>query len=107
MVGVLWFTYNALSDARDINMMCEEHTLLLHNVVAEMNMPLRPQAPLDSHLQQERFLLQVATLIEKTPVPETVATFAVTPQLVSTVFGVLGSLTVVTLWNLANGIIEP
>mmetsp|Transcript_55923 Transcript_55923/g.163432 ORF Transcript_55923/g.163432 Transcript_55923/m.163432 type:complete len:752 (+) Transcript_55923:1-2256(+) len=105
MVVLLGFTYRALSFARDINSMSLEHTYLLHNIVAEMNMPLRPQMPLDSHLQQERFLLQVATLVEKQPPPETVASFAVSPQLVSLVAGVLGLLTFVSLYNLLNGII--
>mmetsp|Transcript_100551 Transcript_100551/g.284814 ORF Transcript_100551/g.284814 Transcript_100551/m.284814 type:complete len:799 (-) Transcript_100551:244-2640(-) len=105
VVGV-WFTYNALSSTRDINLMSEEHTCLLHNVVAEMNMPLRAQMPLDSHLQQARFLLQVATLIEKVPPPETIASFAVTPQLFSLVLGTIGTLTALCIYNLIRGLLE-
>eukprot|EP00413_Alexandrium_margalefii_P037466 CAMPEP_0204598994 /NCGR_PEP_ID=MMETSP0661-20131031/54593_1 /ASSEMBLY_ACC=CAM_ASM_000606 /TAXON_ID=109239 /ORGANISM="Alexandrium margalefi, Strain AMGDE01CS-322" /LENGTH=411 /DNA_ID=CAMNT_0051609703 /DNA_START=25 /DNA_END=1260 /DNA_ORIENTATION=- len=105
MVVLLRFTYRALSFARDINLMCAEHTSLLHNIVAEMNMPLRPQAPLERHLSQERFLLQVATLIEKQPPPETVASFAVTPQLFSLVVGTVGLLTAVSLCVLVTGVI--
>lgn len=105
LLVLLRFTFRALSFARDINSMYLEHTCLLHNIVAEMNMPLRPQMPLDSHLQQERFLLQVATLIEKQPPPETVASFAVTPQLFSLVVGIVGLLTVASLFNLVSGIL--
>lgn len=105
MVVLLRFTHVALALARDINSMYTEHTCLLHNIVAEMNMPLRPQMPLDSHLQQERFLLQVATVIEKQTPPETIASFAVTPQLLSLVVGTLSVLTAVSVYNLANGIL--
>jgi len=100
------FLYIALSEARDINLMSLEHTCLLHNVVAEMNMPLRPQMPLDSHLQQERFLLQVATLIEKQPPPETVASWVVSPQLFSLVMAVVGGLAAFSLCNLALGLVK-
>uniref|UniRef100_A0A7S4W9D9 Uncharacterized protein n=1 Tax=Alexandrium monilatum TaxID=311494 RepID=A0A7S4W9D9_9DINO len=106
LVVLLRFTYRALTCARDINSMSAEHTTLLHNIVAEMNMPLRPVMPLDSHLQQERFLLQVATLIEKQPPPETVASFAVTPQLFSLVVGTLGLITAVSVYNLLNGLVH-
>merc|ERR1719277_1364298 len=100
------FTYKMLSLASDMNLMCEEHTSLLHNVVAEVNMPLRPQRPLDSHLQQERFLLQLATLIERERAPETIASFAVTPQLFSLIVGGLFLLFGVTLVTLTRGLLH-
>jgi len=106
MVVLLGRVHSFLRAARDINLMAMEHTCLLHSIVAEMNMPLRPQMPLDSHLQQERFLLQVATLIEKQPQPETIASFTVTPQLFSLVVGTLGILTAISLYNLVNGLIN-
>jgi len=106
MVVMVKFTYEALSNARDVNLMSSEHATLLHNVVAELNMPLSLQAPIEQHLQQERFLLQVATLIERQPLPETVATFSVTPQLFAGVLTILGALTATTLWNLGSGIVD-
>merc|ERR1719436_1383641 len=99
-----WFTYQILTLARDINLMTDEHTSLLHNVVAEVNMPLRPQRPLDSHLQQERFLLQLATLIERQKPPETIASFTVSPQFFSAVVGTLSLLFGVTALTLARGL---
>jgi hypothetical protein len=87
MFGMVRFIYVVLTAARDINLMADEHCCLLHYVVAEMNLPLSIQRPLDQHLQQERFLLQVATLIEKRPKPQAVAYFEVTPQKVSAILG--------------------
>merc|ERR1712087_1068249 len=106
MTVTVAFTYKTLGLARDINLMCKEHTSLLHNVVAEVNMPLRPQRPLDSHLQQERFLLQLATLIEQQPALETLASFTVTPQLFSAVNGVMLVLFIATFFNLGRGIFD-
>jgi hypothetical protein len=90
MFGMVRFIYVVLTCARDINLMANEHCCLLHYVVAEMNLPMSIQRPLDQHLQQERFLLQVATLIEKMPQPQAIAYFAVTPQKVSVILGGLG-----------------
>jgi len=106
MPVLVGFTYKTLSLARDMNLMCREHTSLLHNVVAEANMPLRPQRPLDSHLQQERFLLQLATLIERQPALQTLASFTVSPQLVSAIIGSLSLVFGVNLLILARGILQ-
>jgi len=100
------FIYKTLQLARDINLMCQEHTSLLHNVVAEANMPLRPQRPLDSHLQQERFLLQLATLIERQPSLQTLASFTVSPQLTSAIVGSMSIICAITLLMLAHGILQ-
>merc|ERR1712087_828384 len=105
-LAMLVFVYKTLAYARDVNRMCKEHTSLLHNVVAEANMPMRPQRPLDSHLQQERFLLQLATLIEQQPALETLASFTVTPQLFSAVNGVMLVLFIATFFNLGRGIFD-
>merc|ERR1712050_781857 len=106
MPVLLVFTYKTLNLARDMNLMCQEHTSLLHNVVAEANMPLRPQRPLDSHLQQERFLLQLATLIERQPSLQTLASFTVSPQLCSAIVGSLSFIFVVTLLILTRGVLQ-
>merc|ERR1711972_962723 len=107
MMSVMFvFTYTMLSLARDMNLMCQEHTSLLHNVVAEANMPLRPQRPLDSHLQQERFLLQLATLVERQPLLQTLASFTVSPQLCSAIIGSLSFIFAVTLLILTRGVLE-
>jgi len=99
---MLPFTYFALTNARDLNLMAKEHVLLLHSVVA--NMSQRPPRSLDNQLRQERFLVQLATLIEKSAPPETVASFPVTPELCTACIGVQGVLTCVALWNLTMGI---
>jgi len=99
------FIFYALQDTRDINLMCLEHTVLLHSMVAEMNRPLGATRPLDSHLAQERFLLQVATLIEKQPPPETVASLDITPNLFFAAVGFVGTLLMVSLYLLARGFI--
>merc|ERR1712113_720317 len=106
MPVLLVFTYRTLSLASDMNLMCEEHTSLLHNVVAEANMPLRPQRPLDSHLQQERFLLQLATLIDLQPPLQTLASFRVTPPVFSVTFGSLSLVFAGTFMMVAYGILQ-
>jgi len=100
------FIYFALLDSRDINLMCQEHTVLLHSMVADMNKPLGSQRPLDSHLAQERFLLQVATLIEKQPPPETLVSLTVTPNLFFAAVGTVGTLLLFSLYLLARGLVH-
>lgn len=106
MSVMLVFTYTMLSLARDMNLMCDEHTSLLHNVVAEANMPLRPQRPLDSHLQQERFLLQLATLIERQPPLQTLASSRVSPPLFSAIVGSMSLVFAGTSIMVAHGILQ-
>jgi len=100
------FTYAVMKRRRDVNLMVGEHTNLLHGVVAEVNMPLRPQRPLDTHLQQERFLLQMATLIERQCAPETMASFTITPQLFSGISLAMLLLYGTMLCFLGRGLIE-
>jgi len=99
------FIFFALQDSRDINLMCQEHTVLLHNSVAEMNRPLGNTKPLDSHLAQERFLLQVATLIEKQKPPETVMSLSVTPNVFFVTVGTVGALLIFSMYMLARGLV--
>merc|ERR1712039_151159 len=106
MTVTVAFTYKTLGLARDMNLMCQEHTSLLHNVVAEANMPLRPQRPLDSHLQQERFLLQLATLIERQPPLQTLASFRVSPPLFSAIVGSMSLVFAGTSIMVAHGILQ-
>jgi len=103
-VWMLHFTHSALTNARDLNLMAKEHVLFLHGVVAQMSQ--RPPRSLDNQLRQERFLIQLATLIEKGTPPETVASFSVTPELCSACVGILGVLAGVSLWNLSSGLFK-
>eukprot|EP00928_Gymnodinium_smaydae_P025272 TRINITY_DN20189_c0_g1_i1.p1 TRINITY_DN20189_c0_g1~~TRINITY_DN20189_c0_g1_i1.p1 ORF type:complete len:827 (-),score=185.94 TRINITY_DN20189_c0_g1_i1:61-2484(-) len=100
-VGLLIFVRLALGRARDINLMSQEHLRLLHGVVAQM----ASKAPrsFETQLRQERFLLQLATLIEKTPGPESVASFQVTPEIASGATGILAVLAALAVWNLCRG----
>eukprot|EP00448_Togula_jolla_P019118 CAMPEP_0170578242 /NCGR_PEP_ID=MMETSP0224-20130122/5352_1 /TAXON_ID=285029 /ORGANISM="Togula jolla, Strain CCCM 725" /LENGTH=824 /DNA_ID=CAMNT_0010901199 /DNA_START=36 /DNA_END=2510 /DNA_ORIENTATION=+ len=103
-VVLLRFTYYALSNARDINLMSKEHALLLHGVVAQM--ATKPPRSLENQLRQERFLLQLATLVEKQHPPESVMSFDVTPELFSSIIVVTGALTATAIWNLGSGFVK-
>eukprot|EP00927_Polykrikos_kofoidii_P006649 TRINITY_DN12692_c0_g2_i1.p1 TRINITY_DN12692_c0_g2~~TRINITY_DN12692_c0_g2_i1.p1 ORF type:complete len:864 (-),score=138.60 TRINITY_DN12692_c0_g2_i1:165-2711(-) len=98
------FTYRVLLDARDINLMLGEHSLLLHSVVAKN--ASKPGRSLENQLQSERFLLQLATLVEKSQPAETVAAFAVTPERSSCVIVMFGLLVSFAIWNLGVGILR-
>lgn len=108
-VIMIWFVYCALTAARDINLMCKEHVLILRCLVLQMRLndsTSLSKSEKQEHAELQQFLLEMAGLIERQPMPETVASTTVTPELFSTLLGTLATALVTSLWNVISGLIK-
>lgn len=114
------FQYRALTCASDVNRMFGGHPLFIHRTVAELKLDQyhdcenRPRAESSMDICQdvgykmethESLLLELAKVIEAQPLPETIASFTVTPQLVVIIIFVMAALLLVNSAALVHHVV--